>query len=130
MAAGSYYDQDRTKRLLEIATTDTADDTFLDELGAVADQHIDNILLIHDEKIPLQGSNILNDVKQMAALYTAALYKGHRGDEKTEVFFMKQFNALKNGLAEQRAVEGKPYIVERFNSRFQSGNEHEFALWD
>jgi len=127
--AGSYYDQDRTKRLLEIATGDTADDTFLDELGAVADQHIDNILLIHDEKIPLQGSNIFNDVKQMAALYTAALYKARRGDDATYKFFLDQFAVLKEGFGLGRAVEAKPYIVERFNSRYHSGAEHEFALW-
>ncbi len=127
--AGSYYDQDRTKRLLEIDTNDTADDTFLDELGAVADQHLDNILLIHDEKIPLQGTNILNDVKQMAALYTAGLYKGKRGDETTSKFYMAQFDVLMIGITEQRGVEGQPYIVERFNSRWQSGQEHEYALW-
>ena len=127
--AGSYYDQDRTKRLLEIDTGDSADDTFLDELGAVADQHLDNILIIHDEKIPLQGTNILNDVKQMAALYTAMLYKGKRGDEQTSKFYMAQFDVLMLGLTEQRAVTGQPYIVERFNSRWQSGQEHEYALW-
>ena len=127
--AGSYYDQDRTKRLLEILTTDAGDDTFLDELGAVADQHLDNILIAHDEKIPLTGANILNDVKEMAALYTAGLYKGHRGDLETSEFFMKQFGILKNGLAEQRAIEGKPYLVERFNSRYITGQEDIFALW-
>ena len=126
--AGSYYDQDRTKRLLEIATGDAADDTFLDELGAVADQYLDNILIAHDEKIPYTA-NILNDVKQMAALYAAGLYKGHRGDLETSEFFMKQFGILKNGLAEQRAIEGKPYLVERFNSRYITGQEDIFALW-
>ena len=125
--AGIYYDQARTKRLLEIASTDTSDDTLLDELGLVADQHIDNILEIHDEKIPFQTTNILNDVKEMAALYTAALYKGKRGDEATSKFFMDQFLVLLKGLTDQRAVEGQPYVVERFNSRFQTGFEHVFA---
>ena len=125
--AGIYYDQARTKRLLEIASADTSDDTLLDELGLVADQHIDNILEIHDEKIPFQTTNILNDVKEMAALYTAALYKGKRGDKDTSKFFMDQFLVLKKGLTDQRAVDGKPYIVERFNSRFQTGFEHVFA---
>ena len=127
--AGSYYDQDRTKRLLEIVTTDAGDDTFLDELGAVADQHLDNILIAHDEKIPLTGANILNDAKEMAALHTASLYKGHRGDLETSEFLMKQFNILKTGIAEQRAIEGKPYLVERFNSRYITGQEDIFALW-
>ena len=127
--AGSYYDQDRTKRLLEILTTDTADDTFLDELGAVADQHIDNILLIHDEKIPLQGANVLNDVKEMAALYTASIYKKHRGDTETAKSFMDLFDQILEGIAQQRAVEGKPYVVERHNRAWVSGADHEFALF-
>ncbi len=127
--AGSYYDQDRTKRLLEIATGDSADDTLLDELGAVADQHLDNILLIHDEKIPLAGTNIFNDIKEMAALYTAGMYKGKRGDAVTSKFFADQFKVLEDGFALTRAVEAKPYTVERFNSRYHSGAEHEFALW-
>ena len=127
--AGVYYDQARTKRLLEIASADTSDDTLLDELGLVANQHIDNILLIHDEKIPLQGVNILNDVKQMAVLYTASIYKGKRGDDASAKFFMDQFKVLLDGLALGRAVEGTPYIVERFNSRFITGQEDIFALW-
>lgn len=127
--AGVYYDQARTKRLLEIAAADTSDDTLLDELGLVANQHIDNILKIHDEKIPLQGANILNDVKQMAILYTASIYKGKRGDDASAKFFMEQFKVLLDGLALGRAVEGAPYIVERFNSRFITGQEDIFALW-
>lgn len=127
--AGSYYDQDRTKRLLEIATGDSADDTFLDELGAVADQHLDNILIAHDEKIPLVGANILNDVKEMAALFTASIYKGKRGDEMGSKFFTDLFKVLLEGLAFERALTGKPYIVERFNSRYITGQEDIFALW-
>ncbi len=126
--AGSYYDQDRTKRLLEIASGDSADDTLLDELGLVADQHLDNILKIHDEKIPYSGT-ILNDVKELAALYTAGIYKGKRGDRDTSKFFMLQFKVLVDGLALGKAVEGKPYIVERFNSRYITGQEDAFALW-
>ncbi len=126
--AGTYYDQDRTKRLLEIATGDTADDTLLDELGLVADLHIDNTLIIHDEKIPYTG-NILNDIKELAALYTASIYKGKRGDAETSKFFMNMFKNIKTGMEEQRAVEGKPYIVERFNSRYITGQEDAFALW-
>ncbi len=126
--AGSYYDQDRTKRLLEIAAGDTADDTLLDELGLVADLHIDNTLIIHDEKIPYTG-NILNDIKEIAALYTASLYKGKRGDFEGAKFFLDMFKDIKTGMEEQRAVEGKPYIVERFNSRYITGQEDAFALW-
>ncbi len=128
--AGSYYDQDRTKRLLEISTGDAADDTFLDELGLVANQYLDNILIAHDEKIPLTGSNILNDVKEMASLYTAAIYKGHRGDEISAKFFKDLFDELLSGIAQQRGInESIPFVVERFNSRFITGQEDIFALW-
>ena len=127
--AGSYYDQDRTKRLLEIATGDAADDTFLDELGAVADQHIDNILIAHDEKIPLTGANILNDVKEMAALFTASIYKSHRGDKETANAFMELYKLLLDGIAFERGITGIPFIVERFNSRYITGQEDIFALW-
>ena len=127
--AGSYYDQDRTKRLLEIASADTADDTLLDELGLVADQYMDNILIAHDEKIPLTGANILNDVKEMAALYTAGIYKGKRGDKDTSIFFKEQFKILLDGLALGRAIEGQPYVVERHNSRYITGQEDLYALW-
>ena len=126
--AGSYYDQDRTKRLLEIAAGDSADDTLLDELGLVADQHIDNIFKIHDEKIPYSGT-ILNDVKELSAIYTAKIYKGKRGDEIGIRFFGELFEQLLEGMALGKAVEGKPYIVERFNSRYITGQEDAFALW-
>ncbi len=126
--AGSYYDQDRTKRLLEIASGDSADDTLLDELGAVADQHIDNVFKIHDEKIPYSGT-ILNDVKELAAIYTAQIYKGKRGDTAGVTFFKELFTELIEGMALGKAVEGKPYIVERFNSRYITGQEDAFALW-
>ncbi len=127
--AGIYYDQDRTKRLLEIDLADTADDVFLDEIGAVADQHIDNILIAHDEKIPLQGTNILNDVKQMAALFTASVYKTRRGDKDTAKVFKDLFDTLLEGLAFQRGITGVTFVVERFNSRFITGQEDIFALW-
>jgi len=128
MAAGSYYDQDRTKRLLEIASGDSADDTLLDELGLVANQHLDNILKIHDEKIPYSGT-ILDDVKELAAIYTAAIYKGKRGDKDTSKFFIDLFDNILEGLALGKAIEGQPYIVERFNSRYITGYEDVFALW-
>ena len=128
--AGSYYDIGRTKRLLEIASADTSDDTLLNELGAVADQYLDNILIAHDEKIPLTGANILNDVKEMAALYTASIYKGKRGDQETAKFFKEQFDVLLEGIAQQRGInESIPFVVERFNSRFITGQEDIFALW-
>lgn len=127
--AGSYYDQDRTKRLLEIATGDAVDDTLLDELGLVADQYMDNILIAHDEKIPLTSTNILNDVKEMAALFTASIYKGKRGDQDTSKYFKGLFDILLDGLALERGITSVPFVVERFNSRFITGQEDVFALW-
>ena len=127
--AGSYYDQDRTKRLLEIGTTDASNDTFLDELGLVADQHLDNILIQHDEKVPLQTGNILNDVKEMSALFTAHIFSTQRKDPDNAKFFLDLYKTLLEGLAISRAIEGKPYIVERFNSRYITGQEDIFALW-
>jgi len=127
--AGSYYDQDRTKRLLEIGTADAADDTILDELGLVADQHLDNILKIHDEKIPQSGTGVDNVMKEMAALMAAGLFKTKRGDHDTAKAFKDMFDLLLKGLALGKAVEGVVAIVPRFNSRYQTGLEHEYALW-
>jgi len=127
--AGTYYEQARVKRLLEIASGDTSDDTLLDELGLVADQHLDNILEIHDEKIPLQGANVLNDIKEAAVFYVSYLYKSKRGDLESATFFKGVFDNIIKGLTDQRAVGGVPYIVERFNSRYISGVEDVYALW-
>ena len=101
----------------------------INALGALANQHIDNVFKIHDEKIPLQGTNVLNDIKMAANYYTASLYKSKRGDLEAADWFMKQFNVIIIGMTEGRAIEGTPYIVERFNSRFITGQEDIFALW-
>ena len=129
MAVGSYYNKANTKLILEIASADTSDDTLLDALGALADQHIDNIFKIHDEKIPLQGANVLNDIKMAANYYTASLYKSKRGDLESADWFMKQYQGIILGMTERTSIEGQPYIVERFNSRFITGQEDIFALW-
>lgn len=127
--AGSYYDQAKTKRILEIAVADTSDDTFLDEMGSLANQHLDNILKIHDEKIPLQGTNVLNDIITAANFYTAYLYKSKRGDFESAKFFKEVFDVIIKGFTDEKAVEGVPYIIERFNSRFITGQQDEFALF-
>lgn len=126
--AGSYYVQATTKLLLDIAATDTADDTLLNALGALADQHIDNILKKHDEKIPLQSTNVLNDIKMAANFYTASLYKGRREQPEEAKFWKDEFTDTINGIVEERSIEGNNYVVERFNSRFGRGDV--FALWD
>lgn len=127
--ASSYYSQAKTKRILEIASADTSDDTFLDELGSAADQHLDNVLKIHDERIQLVSGTILNDTITAANFYTAYLYKLKRGDHETAKAFKEVFKDLLEGLKEQLAVDGMPYTVERFNSRYQTGADEEFALW-
>ena len=95
----------------------------------MANQHIDNVFKIHDEKIPLQGTNVLNDIKMAANYYTASLYKSKRGDLESATFFRGVFDSIIKGLTDQRAVGGVPYIVERFNSRYISGVEDVYALW-
>ena len=129
MAVGSYFELANTKLILEIASADTSDDTLINALGALANQHIDNILKIHDEKIPLQGTNVLDDIQMAANWYTAALYKAKRGDMDSAKFFMDHYKDIILGITDERAVEGVPYIVERFNSRFITGQEDIFALW-
>ena len=126
--AGSYYTQATVKTLLDIASGDTADDTLLDSLGTLADQHIDNILKKHDEKIPLQSTNVLNDIKMAANFYTASLYKGRREQLEEAKFWKDQYNETIDGIIEERSIEGNNYVVERFNSRFGRGDV--FALWD
>jgi len=128
--ASSYYSQAKVKRILEIDATDTSDDTFLDELGTAADQHIDNILAIHDERIPLVAGTILNDTITAANFYVAYLYKLKRGDHDTAKAFLEIFNELLTSVKDKLAVDGQPYIVERFNSRFVTGADDIFALWE
>lgn len=128
--ASSYYSQAKVKRILEIASADTSDDTFLDELGSAADQHIDNILEIHDERIPLVSGTILNDTITAANFYVAYLYKLKRGDHETAKAFLGIFNEILSSVKDQLAVDGQPYIVERFNSRFVTGADDVFALWE
>ena len=128
--AGSYYSQAKVKRILEIKSGDTSDDTFLDELGLAADQHIDNVLKIHDEKIPLAGANVLNDIITAANFYTAYLYKLKRGDHETAKAFKEIYQGFIDGIIDERAIDGQPYLVERFNSRFVTGADDVFALWE
>ena len=128
--ASSFYSQAKVKRILEIDATDTSDDTFLDELGSAADQHIDNILEIHDERIPLVTGTILNDTITAANFYVAYMYKLKRGDQDTAKAFLGIFNEILVSVKDQLAVDGKPYVVERFNSRFVTGADDIFALWE
>lgn len=121
--AGSYYVQSTVKLLLNI--NNTADDTFLDLLGALADQHIDNILKIHDEKIPLQGANVLNDIKMAANFYTASLYKARREDPEMAKHWMGAFDKTIEGIKAERVVENSVYIGERhMGNRTRGTHDH------
>ena len=126
----AYYSQAKVKRILEIASGDSSDDTFLDELGSTADQHIDNILAIHDERIILTSGNILNDTIAAANFYVAYIYKLKRGDQETAKAFKVIFDDLLTSVKDKLAVDGQPYLVERFNSRFVTGADDVFALWE
>ena len=125
--AGSYYVQGTTKLLLDIASADTADDTLLDALGALADQHIDNILKIHDEKIPNISTNVLNDIIMAANYYTAHLYKKRIHDNDSAQVHLDEFQIIIDGIIADRDVTGNTYTVDRHNSRFS--DRHTFALW-
>ena len=124
--AGSYYVQATTKTLLDIASGDTADYTLLDTLGALADQHIDNIMKKHDEKIPNVSTNVLNDIIMAANYYTAYLYKMRREQPESAQLHLDAFQIIIDGMIEERSIEGQSYTVDRHNSRY--GQAHEFIL--
>ncbi len=127
--AGVYYTKTTTKVLLDIASADTSDDAVLDTLGGLADQHIDNILKQHDEKIPLQSTNILNDIKQAADFYTASLYKGKREQLDAAKFWMDAFQSVIDGIIEDRSIDGvTSYVADRHNSRYSQSDI--FELWN
>jgi hypothetical protein len=126
--AGSYYVQSTVKLLLNIGNT--ADDAFLDLLGGLADQHIDNILKLYDEKIPLQGANVLNDIIMAANFYTASLYKARREDPEMADHWMKEFNGIIDGIKQERQHDNPSYIVERNMGRGHGNtHDHYFAEW-
>ena len=125
----AYYSQAKVKRILEIESGDTSDDTFLDELGAAADQRMDSTLKIHDERIPLASGNVLNDAITAVNYYVSYLYKTKRGDHETAKMYREIFDSFLEAIIKETEITGQPYIVERFNSRFQTGIDDVFALW-
>ena len=96
--AGNYYGINSCKDLLNIEVTDTVDDELLNRFGAVANQHIDNILKQHDERIPLKVPSILADVKMSANYYVCSLFRGKRGDNDTAKFWKDMFIDTINGI--------------------------------
>ena len=125
--ASNFYQINACKDLLNIEITDTVDDELLNRLGTVANQHMDNILKQHDERIPLKTPSIMADVRMAANYYVCSLFSGKRGDTETAKFWKDMFTELINGVIEDRSIEGLPYDVQRFNDRYRQ--EDVFKLW-
>jgi len=127
--AGNYYEINACKDLLNIDNSDTADDELLNRFGLVANQHIDNILKAHDERIPLKVPRVLADVKMAANYYVCSLFRGKRGDADTAKFWLEQHENTINGIVSNLEIEGSPHVVERFTGRRFSGDSHYLADW-
>ena len=127
--AGSYYVQAEAKLLLNIDSGDSADNSLLDQLGAIADQHIDNILIQHDERIPLVAGNVLDDINAAANYYVASLFRGKRGDAEVAKFWMDVYQTSIDGIISRLEIDGSPQVVERFTGRRFSGDAHYLAEW-
>jgi len=127
--AGSYYVKADTKLLLNIDSGDTADDSLLDALGLIADQHIDNKLKLHDERIPLVAANVLKDINSAANYYVASLFRGKRGDTENAKFWMDAHETIMIGIEDSLSIDGAPQVVERFTGRRYSGDSHYLAEW-
>ena len=125
--ASNFYELNATKQLLNIDIDDTADDEILNVFGAASNQHIDNILKQHDERIPLKIPSILADVKMAANYWVCTLFRGKRGDKDSAEFWKGMFTDTINGVIDERSIEGLSYDVQRFHDRF--GQEDIFKLW-
>ena len=123
----SFYSKTKTKELLNIGTGDSADDTELDSYGAVADQHLDNILRQQDERIPLAAGNVGNELVQAAGYYVASIFRGKRGDQEAATFWMAAFDTIIAGVIDNLSIDGLSYDVQRFNDRYRQ--EDVFRLW-
>jgi hypothetical protein len=125
--ASNFFGINKCKQLLNIEVTDTVDDELLNSFGEVSNQHIDNILKQHDERIPLKSPNVLADVKMAANYYVCSLFRGKRGDNETAKFWKEMFTDTINGVIEERSIEGYSYDVQRFNDRYRQ--EDVYRLW-
>lgn len=125
--ASNFFELNACKDLLNIEITDTVDDEILNRLGSVSNQHMDNILKQHDERIPLKVPSILADVKMAANYYVCSLFRGKRGDTDSAKFWKEMFTELINGVIEERSIEGLSYDVQRFNDRYRQ--EDVYRLW-
>lgn len=125
--AGNYYEINACKDLLNIEITDTVDDELLNRLGEASNQHLDNILRQHDERIPLKIPSIMADVKMAANYYTCSVFRGKRSDSDSAKFWLEMFTSTINGVIEDRSIEGLSYDVQRFNDRYRQ--EDVYRLW-
>jgi len=115
----SFYSQSKVKELLNIASGDSAENTELDSLGAIADKHIDNILKQHDERIPLVAGNVTNELVGAASYYVCYVFRGKRGDKEASDFWKAAFDTVIAGIVEDLSIEGLSYDVQRFNDRYR-----------
>lgn len=127
--ASNFYEINKTKQLLNIDITDTADDELLNSFGEVANQHIDNIRTQHDERIPLKIPRVLADIRAAANFYVASLFRGKRGDIDAAKFWMEEHNKIIDSIISKLAIEGQPQVVERFTGRRFNGDAHYLAEW-
>ncbi len=126
--ASNFFELNDTKRLLNIGVTDTADDELLTQFGEQANIHIDNILKLHDEQIPLKEPKIYADVKQAANYLVASLFRGKRGDVETAKFWKGMFTDTINGVIDERSITAYSYDVQRFPTRVTEEDDV-FELW-
>lgn len=127
--AGSYFDLNACKDLLNIEITDTADDEILNRFGMLANQHVDNIQSQNDERIPLADKRVLQDIKMVANFYVCSLFRGKRGDVDSAKFWKQQHDETLNGIISRLSIEGQPQVVERFTGRRFNGDAHYLAEW-
>jgi hypothetical protein len=125
--ASDFFGLNSCKQLLNIDIADTVDDEILTRFGESANQHLDNILKQHDERIPIKVPAVLSDLKMAADYYVCSLFRGKRGDVETAKFWKDMFTDTINGVIDERSIEGLSYDVQRFHDRF--GQEDVFKLW-
>lgn len=120
MADTLYYFKARVKALLDFNHTD--DDTLLDNLGAVATIHTDEILRPFADLVPFAGAGITEMIKSITEKEVVADYKlvtkefeaekAWRNKRKDDIETLeKSFNAQQTTRKKWIAVT-KPYVTE------------------
>ena len=105
----------KTKFLLDIAESDQTDDELLDDLGELANAHIDNKLKQFDSAVPVTSSAIQNDLRSCANYYTASLYKGKKGDYDAAKYWKEMSNEVFDSIIEKKKTDGiTTILVDRF----------------